>query len=96
MSEFRRTGIHHVAYACRDVEETRHFYEDLLDMPLVHTEVKREGADIDWEWSSGLGKPCCFCCRCRTNRVSTAKNDGRWHRALHGSRSRLVYFALLP
>lgn len=33
------TGIHHVAYACRDGEATRHFYEDLLEMPLVHTEV---------------------------------------------------------
>ncbi|MBC8364132.1 MAG: VOC family protein [Actinobacteria bacterium] len=36
----RRTGFHHVAYACRDAEATRHFYEDLLGMPLVHTEVK--------------------------------------------------------
>jgi catechol 2,3-dioxygenase-like lactoylglutathione lyase family enzyme len=32
-------GFHHVAYACRDVEATRHFYEDLLGFPLVHTEV---------------------------------------------------------
>ena len=23
-------GFHHVAFACRDVEATRHFYEDLL------------------------------------------------------------------
>tara|TARA_B100001179_G_C18433704_1_gene335754 strand:+ start:129 stop:725 length:597 start_codon:yes stop_codon:yes gene_type:complete len=38
--EIRRTGFHHVAYACRDAEATRHFYEDLLGMPLVHTEVK--------------------------------------------------------
>ena len=36
----RSTGFHHVAYACRDGEATRHFYEDLLGMPLVHTEVK--------------------------------------------------------
>ena len=43
MTEFRRTGIHHVAYACRDIEATRHFYEDLMGMPLVHTEIKREG-----------------------------------------------------
>lgn len=34
-----RSAIHHVAYACRDCEETRHFYEDLLGFPLVHTEV---------------------------------------------------------
>ncbi|RMH75202.1 MAG: VOC family protein [Actinomyces sp.] len=39
----RTTGFHHVAYACRDGEETRSFYEDLLGMPLVHTEVKRQG-----------------------------------------------------
>jgi catechol 2,3-dioxygenase-like lactoylglutathione lyase family enzyme len=33
------TGInclHHVAYRCRDAEETRHFYEDLLELPLTH------------------------------------------------------------
>ena len=38
----RRTGFHHVAYACRDAEATRHFYEDLLGMPLLHTEVKAD------------------------------------------------------
>ncbi len=34
-------GVHHVAYACRDLEVTRHFYEDLFGFPLVHTEVQR-------------------------------------------------------
>lgn len=29
-------GLHHIAYRCRDAEETRHFYEDLLGLPLVH------------------------------------------------------------
>lgn len=29
-------GLHHVAYRCRDAEETRHFYEDLLGLPLAH------------------------------------------------------------
>lgn len=29
-------GLHHVAYRCRDAEETRHFYEDLLGLPLIH------------------------------------------------------------
>ena len=33
-------GFHHVAYACKDLESTRHFYEDLLGFPLVHTEVQ--------------------------------------------------------
>ena len=35
----RRNGVHHVAYACKDPEVTRHFYEDLCGFPLVHTEV---------------------------------------------------------
>ena len=29
-------GLHHYAYRCRDAEETRHFYEDILDLPLTH------------------------------------------------------------
>lgn len=29
-------GLHHFAYRCRDAEETRHFYEDLLGLPLFH------------------------------------------------------------
>lgn len=29
-------GLHHVAYRCRDAEETRHFYEDILGLPLFH------------------------------------------------------------
>ena len=36
------TGLHHVAYACRDIDETVHFYEDLVGFPLVHTEVKNQ------------------------------------------------------
>ena len=32
-------SLHHVAYACKDPEQTRHFYEDLMGFPLVHTEV---------------------------------------------------------
>jgi len=28
--------LHHFAYRCRDAEETRHFYEDLLGLPLTH------------------------------------------------------------
>lgn len=31
--------IHHQAYACWDSEETRHFYEDILGMPLIATVV---------------------------------------------------------
>src|SRR5207253_1488671 len=29
-------GLHHFAWRCRDAEETRHFYEDVLGMPLMH------------------------------------------------------------
>lgn len=29
-------GLHHYAYRCRDAEETRHFYEDILGLPLYH------------------------------------------------------------
>jgi len=29
-------GLHHFAWRCRDAEETRQFYEDILGLPLVH------------------------------------------------------------
>lgn len=29
-------GLHHFAYRCRDAEETRRFYEDVLGLPLFH------------------------------------------------------------
>jgi catechol 2,3-dioxygenase-like lactoylglutathione lyase family enzyme len=29
-------GLHHFAYRCRDAEQTRRFYEDLLGLPLTH------------------------------------------------------------
>lgn len=32
-------GLHHVAYACRDVDETHHFYQDLMGLELVYTEI---------------------------------------------------------
>lgn len=30
------TKLHHLAYKCRNAEETRHFYEDILEMPLAN------------------------------------------------------------
>ncbi|XWN34087.1 MAG: VOC family protein [Devosia sp.] len=33
---FAIKGLHHFAWRCRDAEETRHFYEDLLGLPLAH------------------------------------------------------------
>lgn len=29
-------GLHHFAYRCKDAEETRAFYEDILGLPLAH------------------------------------------------------------
>ncbi|WP_434106192.1 VOC family protein [Paraburkholderia caffeinilytica] len=29
-------GLHHFAWRCKDAEETRHFYEDILGLPLAH------------------------------------------------------------
>jgi catechol 2,3-dioxygenase-like lactoylglutathione lyase family enzyme len=29
-------GLHHFAWRCRNAEETRRFYEDVLGLPLVH------------------------------------------------------------
>src|SRR5690606_27491536 len=29
-------GLHHFAWRCKDAEQTRQFYEDVLGLPLVH------------------------------------------------------------
>ncbi|MDW5444187.1 VOC family protein [Polaromonas sp. SM01] len=34
-------GLHHFAWRCRDAEQTRQFYEDLLGLPLVHV-IKKD------------------------------------------------------
>lgn len=44
--------MHHHAYACWDSEETRHFYEDILGMPLLATIVLEDPLRID-------GSRCC-------------------------------------
>jgi catechol 2,3-dioxygenase-like lactoylglutathione lyase family enzyme len=36
MAETLIRKLFHFAYPCRDAEETRHFYEDLLGLPLVN------------------------------------------------------------
>ena len=33
-------GFHHVAFACKDIEATVRFYDELLGFPLVHTEIQ--------------------------------------------------------
>lgn len=39
----RSKSLHHVALATRDAEATYAFYTGILRMPLVHTEVHRQG-----------------------------------------------------
>jgi glyoxylase I family protein len=39
--------IRHQAYACWDSEETRHFYEDILGMPLIATVVIEDSLRSD-------------------------------------------------
>ena len=41
-------GIHHSAYRCRDAEETRAFYEDVLGLPLA--------AALAFERTNGAGR----------------------------------------
>ena len=36
MADFVVQKLNHFAWRCRDAEETRHFYEDILGLPLVH------------------------------------------------------------
>jgi catechol 2,3-dioxygenase-like lactoylglutathione lyase family enzyme len=42
-------GVHHSAFRCRDAEETRAFYEDVLGLPLA--------AALAFEEEPGSGKP---------------------------------------
>ncbi|MEC7490457.1 MAG: VOC family protein [Pseudomonadota bacterium] len=55
-------GLHHYAHRCRNAEETRSFYEDLLGLPLAHVvqanEVPSTGASdpyvhLFFEFSDG-------------------------------------------
>ena len=42
--------VHHIAYRCRDSEETRRFYEDFLGLPLVASMLLRKtktGQSVD-------------------------------------------------
>lgn len=42
-------SIHHAAYRCRDAEQTRWFYEDVLGLPLVAAIVNERAAGRDEE-----------------------------------------------
>jgi glyoxylase I family protein len=47
MTPIPLSHIHHQAYACWDSEETRHFYEDVLEMPLIATVVSEDSFRTD-------------------------------------------------
>ena len=50
MGELERPkNIHHQAFLCRDAEQTRWFYEDVMGFKLV--------AALDFESSPGSGEP---------------------------------------
>ncbi|MCB1643869.1 MAG: VOC family protein [Pseudomonadales bacterium] len=67
----RNTGFHHVAFACRDLHETVHFYQDLLGFPLIHTEMQGssegymkhiffdlgDGSSMAFFYLKGVGEP---------------------------------------
>lgn len=46
----RLKGVHHSAFRCRDAEETRAFYEDILGLPLK--------AALVFEEEPGTARPC--------------------------------------
>ncbi|GIK34731.1 MAG: glyoxalase [Gammaproteobacteria bacterium] len=41
------SSIHHAAYRCRDAEQTRWFYEDVLGLPLVAAIINEKVAGLD-------------------------------------------------
>jgi len=67
----RNTGFHHVAFACRDLDATVNFYENLMGFPLVHTEVQGQqdkfmrhiffdlgdGSSMAFFYLNGVGEP---------------------------------------
>ena len=94
------TGFHHVAFACKDLEATRHFYEDLLGFPLVHTEVQGrpnhfmrhiffdlgDGSSLAFFYLKGVGEPAEY----RTD-ISTGMNLPIWvnHYAFKADQARI-------
>lgn len=58
-------GLHHFAYRCRDCEETRRFYEDVLGLPLVHAlkaeQLPESGESCPYvEMFFAMGDGCCI------------------------------------
>ena len=64
-------ALHHLAFACRDLEETHAFYSGVLGLPLVHAEVTEmrggylkhvfydlgDGSCIAFFYLHGVGEP---------------------------------------
>jgi catechol 2,3-dioxygenase-like lactoylglutathione lyase family enzyme len=71
VNSVRNTGFHHVAFACKDLEATVNFYENLLNFPLVHTEIAGQaenfmrhiffdlgdGSSLAFFYLHGVGEP---------------------------------------
>jgi catechol 2,3-dioxygenase-like lactoylglutathione lyase family enzyme len=54
------SSIHHIALACRDVEETHRFYGELLGLRLVHTEVQAGAGGAVRHFFYDLGDGSCI------------------------------------
>lgn len=53
----RFTGLNHAAFLCRDAEETRRFYQDVLGMPLVVAVPLPSGINLAAAFAAELGEP---------------------------------------
>jgi catechol 2,3-dioxygenase-like lactoylglutathione lyase family enzyme len=51
--DFAIRGLNHFAWRCRNAEETRAFYEDLLGLPLAHV-IKADRVPSTGEWAPYL------------------------------------------
>jgi catechol 2,3-dioxygenase-like lactoylglutathione lyase family enzyme len=51
------TRLHHTAYVTRDMEKTRHFYEDLIGLPLVATRPTSFSAESESIATVSLASP---------------------------------------
>ncbi len=56
----RPAGFHHVVYACKDVDATHHFYEDLMGFRLIHTEIKQIGKGFFRHFFYDVGAGSCL------------------------------------
>src|SRR5262245_29679533 len=49
-------GLNHAAFRCRDAEETRRFYEEVLAVPLVVAAVMPSGIDLAAAYAAERGE----------------------------------------